>query len=256
MHHRPPILYIYLVNLITRLGEFGYLNLQVLLNLRYALRDRRRLAYQLDHVGVNSVPLVLLVGFFAGTIIAWQAAYQFTGLVSLDIMGGQVARVSVMEMGPVLTALVVAGRIGASMTAEIGTMVVTQQVDALRTMGLQPVRYLVVPRVLGLSLMMPVLTMFANVVSIIGAFLVSGYFLDITYQSFLESIHTFFQVRDLVGGLVKSCIFGLIISLIGCYMGLSTSGGAKGVGSATISSFVLSAIFILIGDFLLWLILF
>lgn len=244
------------MNLIHRLGEFGYLILQVLLNLRYAFHDRRRLGYQLDHVGVNSVPLVLLVGFFSGTIIAWQAAYQFTGLVSLDIMGGQVARVSVMEMGPVLTALVVAGRIGASMTAEIGTMVVTQQVDALRTMALDPVRYLVLPRVLGLGLMMPVLTMFANVVSILGAYLVSGYFLDITYQSFLESIHTFFEVRDLVGGLVKACFFGILISLIGCYMGLSTTGGAKGVGRATISSFVLAAVFILIGDFMLWLILF
>jgi phospholipid/cholesterol/gamma-HCH transport system permease protein len=244
------------VDFINRLGEFGYMNLQVVLNLRYALHDRRRLAAQLDHVGVNSIPLVLLVGFFAGTIIAWQAAYQFTGMISLDVMGGQVARVSVMEMGPVLTALVIAGRIGASMTAEIGTMVVTQQVDALRTMALDPVRYLVLPRVLGLTLMMPVLTMFANIVSIIGAYLVSGYFLDITYQSFLESIHTFFQVRDLIGGLIKSCVFGLLISLIGCFMGISTTGGAKGVGKATISSFVLAAVFILVGDFMLWLILF
>lgn len=244
------------MNLITQLGEFGYLTLQVVLNLRYAFHDRKRLTYQLDHVGVNSIPLVLLVGFFAGTIIAWQAAYQFSGLISLDIMGGQVARVSVMEMGPVLTALVVAGRIGASMTAEIGTMVVTQQVDALRTMALNPIRYLVLPRVLGLGIMMPILTIFANVVSIIGAYLVSGYFLDITYQSFLESIHTFFQVRDLLGGIAKSCVFGVLIALIGCYMGLSTSGGAQGVGRSTISSFVLSAVFILIGDFMLWLILF
>ncbi len=244
------------MNLLTRLGEFGYMTLQMVLNLRFALKDRRRLAQQLDHVGVNSVPLVLLVGFFAGTIIAWQAAYQFAGMVSLDVLGGQVARIAVMEMGPVLTALVVAGRIGASMTAEIGTMVVTQQVDALRTMALDPVRYLVMPRVLGLGIMMPILTIFANLISILGAFLVSGYFLDITYQTFLGSIQTFFEVQDLVGGIVKSCVFGVLIALIGCYMGLSTAGGAQGVGRATISSFVLSAVFILIGDFLLWLILF
>jgi phospholipid/cholesterol/gamma-HCH transport system permease protein len=244
------------VNLATRLGEFGYMCLQVVLNLRYALFDRRRLIEQLDHVGVNSILLVMLVGFFAGTIIAWQAAYQFSGMISLDVLGGQVARVSVMEMGPVLTALVIAGRIGASMTAEIGTMVVTQQVDALRTLALEPVRYLVMPRVLGLIIMMPILTMFSDIVAIIGAYLVSGYFLDITYQSFLESIHTFFQARDLIGGLVKSCVFGALISLIGCYMGLSTTGGAKGVGRATITSFVLAAVSILVGDFLLWLILF
>jgi phospholipid/cholesterol/gamma-HCH transport system permease protein len=230
--------------------------LQVLLNVRHAWHDRRRLIEQLDHVGVNSILLVLLVGFFAGTIIAWQAAYQFTGMISLDVLGGQVVRVSVMEMGPVLTALVIAGRIGASMTAEIGTMVVTQQVDALRTLALDPVRYLVLPRVLALVIMMPVLTMFSDIVAILGAYLVSGYFLDITYQAFLESIHTFFQTRDLLGGLVKSCIFGMLISLIGCYMGLSTSGGAKGVGRSTIASFVQAAVLILVSDFLLWLILF
>ncbi|MFM2375172.1 MAG: hypothetical protein RLZZ165_269 [Bacteroidota bacterium] len=226
------------------------------MNLRHAFHDRRRLIEQMDHVGVNSILLVMLVGFFAGAIIAWQAAYQFTGMISLDVMGGQVARVSVMEMGPVLTALVIAGRIGASMTAEIGTMVVTQQVDALRMLAIDPVRYLVLPRVLGLMVMMPVLTMFSDIVAMVGAYLVSGYFLDITYQAFLESIHTFFQVRDLIGGLIKSCVFGLIISSIGCYMGLSTTGGAKGVGGSTISSFVLSAVSILVGDFLLWLILF
>lgn len=230
--------------------------LQLIQNMRFAFRDRKRLMYQLDHVGVNSIPLVMLVGFFAGAIIAWQAAYQFSGMVSLDVLGGQAARVTVMEMGPVLTALVIAGRIGASMTAEIGSMVVTQQVDALRTMALDPVRYIVLPRVLGLSIMMPVLTMFSNVVAILGAYLVSGYYLEITYQSFFESIHTFFQLKDLTGGLIKSAIFGIIISLIGCFMGLSTRGGAEGVGKSTIRSFVLSAILILVGDFMLWLILF
>jgi phospholipid/cholesterol/gamma-HCH transport system permease protein len=230
--------------------------LQVLTNIRHAFHDRRRLIEQMDHVGVNSILLVMLVGFFAGAIIAWQAAYQFTGMISLDVMGGQVARVSVMEMGPVLTALVIAGRIGASMTAEIGTMVVTQQVDALRMLGIDPVRYLVLPRVLGLMVMMPVLTIFSDIVAMVGAYLVSGYFLDITYQAFLESIHTFFQARDLIGGLIKSSVFGLLISSIGCYMGLSTTGGAKGVGNSTISSFVLSAVSILVSDFLLWLILF
>lgn len=241
---------------ITRLGEFGYLAYQVILTLRFAVRDRRRLFFQMDHVGVNSIPLVMLVGFFAGAIIAWQGAYQFSGMVSLDVLGGQAARVIVMEMGPVLTALVIAGRIGASMTAEIGTMKVTEQVDALRTLAQDPVRYIVMPRFLGLSIMMPVLTLFAVVVGIFGSYLVSSYFLDISRQTFMDSIKTFFMTKDLVGGLVKSLIFGMLISLIGCYMGLSTSGGARGVGKSTISSFVLSAIFILIGDFFLWLILF
>ena len=244
------------MNLLQQMGEFGYMAFQVTGTLRYAIRDRRRLAFQMDHVGVNSIPLVMLVGFFAGAIIAWQGAYQFRGMVSLDVLGGQATRVIVMEMGPVLTALVIAGRIGASMTAEIGTMKVTEQVDALRTMALDPVRYIVLPRFLGLSLMMPVLTLFSNLVGVVGCYLVSNYFLDITRQTFFDSIKTFFQLQDLTGGLIKAFIFGMLISLIGCFKGLTTSGGARGVGRSTIVSFVLSAILILIGDFLLWLILF
>lgn len=242
--------------MLNQLGEFGYLGYQVAANLRYSIRDRRRLWFQMDHVGVNSIPLVLLVGFFAGAIIAWQGAYQFRGMVSLDVLGGQASRVIVMEMGPVLTALVIAGRIGASMTAEIGTMRVTEQVDALRTMALDPVRYIVLPRFLALSLMMPILTVFSNLVGILGCYLVSRYFLDITRQTFFASIKTFLELPDLTGGLVKALIFGMLISLIGCHKGLSTAGGARGVGRSTIASFVLSAIFILVGDFFLWLILF
>lgn len=237
-------------------AEFGYLLWQVIRNLRYAWRDRRRVLYQLDHVGVNSIPLVLLIGFFAGAIIAWQAAYQFKGMVSLSVLGGQVVRVVMMEMAPVLTALVIAGRIGASMTAEIGAMKLSEQVDALHTMSIDPVRYLVMPRFLGLSLMMPILTFFAVLVSVLGSFLVSGYFLSITSQTFLQSIQDFFSVSDLLGGLAKGAVFGMIISLIGCYMGLQTRFGAGGLGKATISSFVLAAICILASDFFLWIILF
>jgi len=241
---------------LTALGEFGYMAYRVTLNLRYSVRDWKRLAFQMDHVGVNSIPLVMLVGFFAGAIIAWQGAYQLQGMMSLDVLGGQAARIVVMEMGPVLTALVIAGRIGASMTAEIGTMKVTEQVDALQTMAMDPIRHIVLPRFLGLTLMMPVLTLFANMVGLLGCYIVSNYFLDISHEAFLDSIKEFFMIKDLTGGLIKSLVFGMLISLIGCYKGLSTTGGARGVGKSTISSFVMSAILILIGDFLLWLILF
>lgn len=244
------------MNILNQLGRFGFLAYQVTINLRFAGRDRKRVFYQLDHVGVNSIPLVMLVGLFAGAIIAWQGAYQFQGVAPMDLLGGQVTKVIIMEMGPVLTALVIAGRIGASMTAEIGSMKVTEQIDALRTMGLDPVRYIAMPRFIGLSLMMPILTMFANLVGVFGAFLVSNYFLDITPEVFFDSVRNFFSPKDLMGGLLKAWVFGVIISLIGCYVGLNTQGGARGVGKSTILSFVLSAIFILIGEFFLWLILF
>lgn len=241
---------------INGLGKFGFLLYRVVGTLRYVWADRKRVLFQLDHVGVNSIPLVLLIGLFAGAIIAWQAAYQFRAMVSLSVLGGQVSRVVMMEMAPVLTALVISGRIGASMTAEIGSMKITDQIDALRTMSIDPVRYLVMPRFLGLSLMMPILTFFSLFIAIFGAWLVSDFFLDITRQVFFQSVRDFFDLSDLLGGLIKGTVFGMLISLIGCYKGMEAGFGASGVGQATISSFVVSAIAILGGDFLLWIILF
>ena len=238
------------------LGEFGYLIYRVFGTLRFALRDRERLIYQLNHVGVNSLPLVALIGLFAGGIVAWQAAYQFKGMVSLSVLGGQVVRVMMMEMAPVLTALVMSGRIGASMTAEIGAMKISEQIDALKTMSIDPVRYIVMPRFLSMVIMMPILTFFSIMIAVIGAFLVSSFFLDITYQVFFESVRTFFELGDLVGGLLKGVVFGMLISLIGCFRGMNTLGGARGLGNSTIQAFVISAIAILISDFLLWIILF
>lgn len=237
-------------------AEFGYLLWKVILSLRFAWKDRKRVLFQLDHVGVNSIPLVGLIGLFAGAIIAWQAAYQFKGMISLSVLGGQILRVVMMEMAPVLTALVIAGRIGASMTAEIGAMKLTEQIDALKTMGIDPVRYLIMPRFLGLTLMMPILTFFSVVIAFAGAIGVCTFFLNITPQTFLSSVRDFFAIEDLLGGLIKGSLFGIIISLVGCYKGIDTKNGAGGLGNATISSFVISSICILSGDFLLWIILF
>ena len=238
------------------LGEFGYLVYRAFGSLRYAIRDRDRLIYQLNHVGVNSIPLVALIGLFAGGIVAWQAAYQFKGMVSLSVLGGQVVRVMMMEMAPVLTALVMSGRIGASMTAEIGAMRISEQIDALKTMSIDPVRYIVMPRFLAMVIMMPILTFFSILIAVFGAFLVSHYFLDITQQVFFDSVRSFFMIGDLVGGLLKGVVFGILISLIGCFRGMKTTGGARGLGHSTIQAFVISAIAILLSDFLLWIILF
>jgi len=241
---------------LVAIGEWGYMTWRAMLSTRYLFQDRRRLIEQLDQIGVKSLPLIGLIGFFAGAIVAWQGAYQFKGMVSLSVLGGQVVRVLMMEMGPVLTALVISGRVGASMAAEIGTMKVTEQVDALRTMSIDPIRYLVVPRFWGLALMMPVLTLYATVVAIIGSYLVSDYFLGVTAQVYFSSIRDYFQVSDLMGGLIKGTVFGMIIALVACFKGFQTAQGARGVGQATISAFVVCAISILAGDFLLWIILF
>ncbi len=244
------------MKILQALGAFGYLFWRLLLNLRYSLRDRKRIFSHLDQIGVHSIPLILLIGLFAGGTVAWQAAYQFKGMVSLSVLGGQVVRVLMMEMAPVLTALVISGRTGASMAAEIGSMKVSEQIDALQTLSIDPVRYLVLPRFLGLAIMMPILTLFSLTVAVMGAFFVSAYFLNITYQVFFSSVRDFFQIGDLTGGMIKGVIFGMMIALIGCYKGLSTSGGAKGVGESTITAFVICAVSVLVADFLLWIILF
>lgn len=238
------------------LGEFGYMIWRSLQNVRYAWPDRRRVKTQLVNVGVNAIPLVLIVGLFAGAIIAWQAAYQFKGMVSMSVLGGQVARVVFMEMAPVLVAMVMAGRVGASMAAELGTMVVGEQLDALRTLAIDPVRYLVLPRWLAMTLMMPLLNVFAIVMGLGGAFGVATYFLDISFQTFFQSVQDFFLVKDVMGGMIKSVIFGTGIAWIGCFMGLNAQASAQGVGKATIRSFVYAAVYILAVDFLLWIVLF
>jgi phospholipid/cholesterol/gamma-HCH transport system permease protein len=244
------------MDILRPVGEFGYLFWRLLLNLRYCLHDRKRIFMHLDQIGVRSIPLILLIGLFAGGTVAWQAAYQFKGMVSLSVLGGQVVRVLMMEMAPVLTALVISGRTGASMAAEIGSMKVTEQIDALHTLSIDPVRYIVLPRFVGLAIMMPILTLFSLSVAVFGSFFVSAYFLNITYQVFFASVRDFFQIGDLTGGMIKGIIFGMMIALIGCYKGLSTSGGAKGVGDSTIAAFVVCAVSVLAADFLLWIILF
>lgn len=240
----------------SEIGNFGFMVFRVLSCLRFCVRDKRRVLYQLEHIGVNAIPIVLLVGLFAGTTIAWQAAYQFRGMAPLSLLGGQVSRTIMMEMAPVLTALVMSGRVGASMTAEIGAMKVSEQIDALKTMAIDPIRYIVMPRFIGTTIMMPILALFAMTVAIVGAILICMLFLDVTFYTFMDSMRGLFQFKDMIGGLIKALFFGVSISLIGCYKGLVTTGGTKGLGAATISSFVVSAVAILISDFLLWIILF
>jgi phospholipid/cholesterol/gamma-HCH transport system permease protein len=241
---------------IHSIGAFGYLIWRVLGNLYFIRRDRGRLFEQMEFIGLNAIPLVMLIGLFSGTIIAWQAAYQFKGIAPLGLLGGQVTKTIMMEMAPVLTALVMCGRVGASMTAEIGSMKVSEQIDALRIMAIDPIRYIVMPRFLSMLLMMPLLTLFSIMVAVLGAFAVSSYFLGISPYTFSNSVKNCFQLQDLTGGLIKSTFFGMLIALVGCFKGLNANGGTKGVGEATISSFVLASVSVLASDFLLWIVLF
>jgi phospholipid/cholesterol/gamma-HCH transport system permease protein len=210
----------------------------------------------MEHIGTDSLPLVVVIGFFTGMVSAWQAAYQFKGLITNSFLGSAVSRAIFLELGPVLTAIVIAGRVGASIAAELGTMKVSEEIDALESLAISPIRFLSTPRVVAAFLMMPVLVIFANLIALGGALIVSNFFLGITAKIFFDSVRRFFHVKDVLGGLFKSLVFGGVTALIGVHVGFRTEGGAEGVGLATIRSFVLSSAMVLIMDYVLWTVIF
>ncbi|GAB4285769.1 MAG: ABC transporter permease [Ignavibacteriaceae bacterium] len=237
-------------------GQISVLMWGIIRSLPQVIKSRRNILFQMEHIGVNSLPLVLIIAVFTGAVAAWQAAYQLKGIAPLSFLGAATSRAIITELGPVLTGIVIAGRVGASIAAELGTMKVTEQIDALETMAISPVRYLAMPRVLASVLMMPVLVLFANAIAIFGAYIVSDYFLGVSFAVFFNSVKRYFLMSDLIAGLAKAVFFGGVTALLGCHIGFRTEGGAEGVGLATIRSFVLSAALILILDYVLWMVIF
>jgi len=241
-----------IISTISEFGEIVKLFLGRIGYIRNIIHSRKQIILQMEHIGVNSLPLVFVISFFTGAITAWQASYQLKGLAPLSLLGTAVSKAIFTELGPVLTALVMAGRIGASIAAELGTMKVTEQIDALEVMGISPIRFLAMPRFLASVIMLPVLVIFTDVIAIFGSFLTANYFLDVSFNVFFSSVQRFFDMSDVIAGLIKASVFGAAISLLGCHVGLRTEGGAEGVGLSTIRAFVLSASAILLADFLLW----
>lgn len=244
------------LNFFQEVGQISNLLFGIVKSFLIIPKSRKIIFYQMEHIGVNSLPLVLIISVFTGAVAAWQAAYQLQGIAPLSFLGSATSRAIITELAPVLTGIVIAGRVGASIAAELGTMKVTEQIDALETMAINPVRYLAMPRFLASVLMMPVLVIFANVIAVFGAFIVSNYFLGVSFAIFFESVKRFFVFSDLISGLIKTVFFGGITALLGCHIGFRTEGGAEGVGLSTIRSFVLSAALILILDYVLWMLLF
>ncbi len=206
---------------------------------------------QMDRIGVDSLGLVLIVSVFTGAVAAVQAAYQFSNVVPLKFIGSVILRSVIIELGPVLTALVVGGRVGASIAAELGTMKVTEQIDALRAMGINPIRYLVLPRIIAGTVMLPVMTVFANAIAILGGFVVAVVSVGVSPATYVTGLKDFFFVKDLMSGLIKALAFGNVIATMGCFYGFRTEGGAEGVGNATTRAVVSSCVLVLILDYLL-----
>jgi len=245
------------VEFLSKLGGISILFGRFVISLKEIPRSFGLIVEQLYHLGVKSLPLIIIISIFVGAVSAWQAAYQFKFIgAPLRYLGHAVGKAVVIELAPVLSAIVFAGRVGAGVTAELGTMKVTEQIDALESMGINPVRYLVLPRVLACLLMVPFLVMFADFIAIMGGLAISVIGVDVSSETFLNGFRNSFNVGDFINGLIKAAVFGLSIGLVGCHEGFHAQGGAQGVGKATTNSVVISSVLILIFNFVFAVILF
>jgi phospholipid/cholesterol/gamma-HCH transport system permease protein len=214
----------------------------------YYLRD---ILLQMDSIGVGSLTVVMLTGFFTGAVLALQTSKTLSTFGAKGLTGSLVAISLVRELGPVLASLMLAGRVGSGMASELGSMVVTEQINAMRALGTDPIKKLVVPRVLASIAMMPILTIVADGIGVIGGLVISYFVLHLSAALYLNNAWQALTYMDLFGGLLKPLIFGFVVSLVGCHCGLRTYGGTQGVGRSTTQAVVASSITILVFDLFL-----
>lgn len=232
----------------THVGRVAYLAVEIVRGMVEWRIWVPRAFDQAVHVGYGSLFIVLLTAAFAGGVVALQTGYQFTGSIPVYFAAGVIVESIILEMGPVLTALILAGRIGARYAAELGTMRVTEQIDALESLGRSSLSHLVIPRVVAGTLMTPVLVIFASVVGIVSGYLGARGALAITNADFVYGARYFFKPFDVWYSVIKSFAFGLAVTLIPCYVGFSTQQGAEGVGRSTTGAVVASSVLILFLD--------
>jgi len=206
---------------------------------------------QLEFFAISSLFIVALAASFTGMVTSIQSAYQIRGLLPLDLLGAGVGKMVTIELGPVLTALILAGRAGAAIASEIATMNVTDQLDAMEVMGIDPYKYLILPRVFAGTLVTPLLVVFADFMAILSSAVVSNIMLDVEFSAFFRSFLDFFYVKDFLGGILKGLIFGFIITTVSCYTGTTSREGAKGVGLATMKAVIYSSVFVLFFDYII-----
>ena len=206
---------------------------------------------QMDLIGVGSLPIVLLTGFFTGGVLVLQTFPTLEYYSIQSEAGRSVATSLIRELGPVLSALMVSGRIGSAISAELGSMVVSQQIDAMRALGTNPNRKLVAPRLLALIFMLPLLTVAADIFGLIGGGVVASLLYNQEANVFMQSVRTGISTQDIIGGLIKPLFFGLIIGSVACHKGLSTTGGTAGVGRSVTNAVVISSIWVIVFDFFL-----
>lgn len=250
------------LNLLEKIGHFTLLNLaklgEIVLFTFSAVRHcftppfyPRLILRQFLQIGYYSLPVVGLTAIFSGAVLALQSYSGFSRFNAESTIATVVVLSITRELGPVLAGLMVAGRVGASMAAEIGTMKVTEQIDALRTLSTNPFKYLVAPRVIAGLLMLPLLVLIADIIGVMGGYLVAVHSLGFSAGPYLASTFKFLETIDVVSGLTKAAFFGFVISIMGCYFGYNSKGGAEGVGIATTNAVVSASIVILLLNYII-----
>lgn len=232
-------------------GELVILVGQALMQIVRGRAPVRETITQMAYLGVQSLPITMMTIGFSGMVMALHTANQLKRMGADGLIGGLVAVSMAREAAPILTAVVVAARAGSSMAAEIGTMVVTEQVDALRSLGVSPIRYLVAPRLLAMILMLPVLTVFGNLAGVAGGYIVSVFGAGVRSATYLQSAQELMTLDDLLLGLAKTIVFAIILAGVGCTQGLRTQGGAAGVGRATTGAVVASIVIVYVANYFL-----
>lgn len=241
---------------LANLGEVSQLYLKSLRSILSGTIFWKNTLIQMELIGVNSLPIVLIISTFTGMVFSLQIARIFASFGLTTQLGQALTMAFTRELGPVLTGVVVAGRVGSSIAAEIGAMKVTEQIEALEALSTDPIDYLVAPRIVAAGLMLPVLVVFADCIGVFAGFVAAVVIAYVAPANFVDGILTFITFWDFLGGVLKSIFFGLIIAGIGTYKGLRTSNGAVGVGRATTESVVLAMIIIFIANYFLSLIFF
>ncbi|MEZ4546846.1 MAG: ABC transporter permease [Thermodesulfobacteriota bacterium] len=241
----------YFISLIEQMGEIAIFFYSAVAASVTRPFNFRLLMEQIDEIGFKSIPIVIASAMAIGMVMVVQLAWGFAWFGAKGIVGPVVSLSFVRELGPVVASLLVGGRVGAGITAEIGSMKVTEQIDAIRTLGADPVRKLVVPRLIASIIAFPFLTIIADFTGIFGALLMSMIDLDVQPRLFISSILEWVTINDFVSGISKTFFFGIIVAITGCYIGMRAEGGTQGVGRATTQTVVVSLLLIIIGDFFL-----
>jgi len=236
--------------LFATIGEYVIFISRVFSRIGYLVKRRFEIIIQCKRMGIDSLPLIALTAAFTGLVTALQALYQTRGYIPVHLIGVLVGKATMIELAPVLTALVLTGKIGAAITAEIGTMRVSEQLDALKILNVDPKDFVFLPRIIAGLIVIPLLSIFAMIIGIGSAWYFAWLRYGIHYHTFFNGMKRYFVPTDLWGGVIKSVVFAFFITTIGCYMGDRTSGGAEGVGKATMQTVVYVSILILISDFI------